>query len=69
MKYKGDIHMKFDVPWLLLSEGVVYFLSFLITFIEDHNEVCPLSKVKQFSKGTLREICRQRLTTSPYIWN
>ena len=36
-KYKWDIHIKFDVPWLFLSESVVYSLPLFISFFEDHN--------------------------------
>ena len=67
MKYQRNTHMKFDVPWLYLSESVVCILSFFMNFFEDHNKECPLSKLKQFSKRSLGEICSQRLTTSPYI--
>ena len=42
LKYKRDIHMKFDVPLPFLSENVVYFLHL---FIANHKE-CPLRKVK-----------------------
>ena len=45
--------MKYDVPWLFLSESVE----------------CPFRKIKQFSKRSLGEICSQRLTTSHYLWN
>ena len=32
------MHMKFHVPWLFLSESVVYFLPLFISFIENHNK-------------------------------
>ena len=44
MKYKRDIHIKFDVPWLFTSESIVYFLP-LFRFLEDHNKKSPLRKV------------------------
>ena len=70
MKYKRDIHMKFDVPWLLLfdvpwlllSENLVYFLLLFISFFEYHNKGCPLCR-----KCSFLEIFSQRLTTSPNI--
>ena len=61
--------MKFDVPWLFLSENVIYFLPLLISSFEDHNKECPLRKVKQFSECSFGEIYSQCLTTSPYTWN
>ena len=66
MKYKRDIHLKFDVPWLFLLETVVYFLPLFNSFIEDRNKECPLRKVRQFSKCCFIEIRSQLLTTSPY---
>ena len=45
MKYERDIPMKFDVPWLFLSESEVYFFT-LMSFFKDHNKECPLRKVK-----------------------
>ena len=32
MKYKRDVLRKFDVPWLFLSESVIYFLPPLLVF-------------------------------------
>ena len=60
--------MKFDAPWLFLSESVIYFLPLFISFFEDHNKEYPLKKVKQFSQCSFGEISSQRLTTSRYIW-
>lgn len=65
MKYKQDIQLRFDVPWLSLSENVVFTL--FISFFEDHNKECFLRKDEQFSRCSLGEVCSQRLTTSPYI--
>ena len=48
--------MKFDVPWLFLSESQVYFLPLVISLFEDCNKRCPLRKVKQFSKCSFGEI-------------
>ena len=46
MKYKRDIHMKFDVQWLFLSEIVVYVLPLFISVFEYHNKECPQRKDK-----------------------
>ena len=62
MKCRRDIHMKFDVPWLLLSENLVYFLLLFISFFEYHNKGCPLCR-----KCSFLEMFSQRLTTSPNI--
>ena len=67
MKYKRDIHMKFDVPWLFLSESMVYVLPLFISFFKYHNKECPQRKGKL--KVQLGEIYSQCLTTSPYIWD
>ena len=40
MKYKRDVLRKFDVPWLFLSESVIYFLPLFISFFKDHNKDC-----------------------------
>ena len=66
--------MKFEVQWLFLSESVVYFVTsflpiLLLSFSKDHNKECSLKKVEQFSKCSFGEICSQRLTTFPFIWN
>ena len=50
MKYKRGIPMIFDIPWLFLSENVVYCFIPLYQFFEDHNQGCPLREVKQFFK-------------------
>ena len=63
MKCKRDMHMKFDVPCLLLSESLIYFLLFFISFFEDGNKRCPICRKYSFGKTF-----SQRLTTCPNIW-
>ena len=41
MKYKRDIHMKFNVPGLFFAESVVYFLPLFICVFEHHKGMSP----------------------------
>ena len=41
MKYKPDIHLKFDVQWLFLSKGVFHFYSALSVFSKIINRNAP----------------------------
>ena len=63
--------MKLKVPWSLLPESAVQFLSLLYQFFcKENNQECTLKKYEQFSKCCFGEISSQRLTTiSPYICN
>ena len=62
--------MKSDVPWLFLSESVIYFLPVFIRFYEDHDKEFSPGEVEEFSKSSLRDIFNQRLvTTSADIWS
>ena len=62
MRYKRDIHMKFDVPWRFMSKLLPLFIS----FYENHNKDCPLKKVEQFSKYSFGETGNQNLVISSY---
>ena len=40
MKYKREIHIKLDVPWLFHSESAVCFLPLFSSVFNDHNKEC-----------------------------
>ena len=76
MKYKRDMHMKFEVILSLVSEIMVHFFTPpLQVFYEVHNKFFtkiiffPQTKFEQLFKGSFEEIYSQRITTPPHIRN